>query len=193
MAEDVFNAQATPEAEEPAGFARLRRVLMGAAGCETDVERERHARTVRMAVHTHAFERATLNNTVPATVRLSQLASLHDLIINADLPPRPRDDVLIEIGRAAQRVLWNERLVETVLEADARAVTRAAALLSLVARGVIPAGAAAKALLEPAKELLLSADAGLSLAESPKLRTQMIELLEAAEAGGAHRLDGAAA
>src|SRR3972149_1466795 len=116
MADDLFNAEAPLAAEEPAGFSRLRRVLLGAARCETDAERDRHARTVRMAVFTNAFERAALNNGVAATARLSQLASLHALVAQAALPERARADVLIEIGRAAQRLLWNERLGETLLE-----------------------------------------------------------------------------
>lgn len=182
MVGDLFNAADEPGVEEPPGFARLRRVLQGAAALDGPVEIDRHARTVRMCVHTTAFERAVLNPLVPATIRLGQLARLHKLVSTAELPERARHDVLIEIGRASMRIMWSARLVETVLESDARAVTRAAALLSLVARGVIPSGAPAAALLEPAKALLLSADAGLSLAESPKLRVQMIELLEAAEA-----------
>jgi hypothetical protein len=179
---ELFNSELEQEWEEPPGFSRLRRVLKGAAGLDGPAEMIRHGRTVRMCVHTLAFERAVLNPLVPATVRLSQLAKLHKLVAEAELPDRVRQDVHIEIGRASMRIMWSARLVETVLESDARAVTRAAALLSLIARGVIPAGAPAAALLEPAKALLMSADAGLSLAESPKLRVQMIELLEAAEA-----------
>jgi hypothetical protein len=169
-------------AQEAPGFARLRRVLASAARLADDEGRKRLARTVRMALHAVAFERAALNVAVPATTRLAQLAALQKLVGETDLLARDREEAALEIDRVAVRVLWCERIVDTVLESDAKAVTRAAALLSLVARGIVPAGAAARALLEPAKALLLSDAARDALSASPVLRDQMIELLAAAEA-----------
>lgn len=180
---------ALPETQQPPGgdapgFARLARLLAGLQLLPDDVARKRVARTVRMAVNSPAFERATLNSAVPATVRLARLAALQKAVSKVDMLERDRQDMAIEIDRAACRILWAERIVETVIESDAQVLTRAAALLSLVARGIIPAGAAARALLEPAKLLLQSPEAHLAIAASPNLRRQMIELLTLAQAGG---------
>ena len=172
-------------AGDPPGFARLRRVLGGATKLPDDIVRKRVAGTVRMAINSSAFERATLNPVVPAIFRLARLAALQSLVGGTDLLERDRLDAQLEIDRAALRVLWSERIVETVLESGARAETRAAALLSLVARGAIPAGGASRALLDPAKALLSSKEAHEALTASPNLRTQMLDLLAAAQAGGA--------
>jgi hypothetical protein len=169
-------------AEEAPGFARLRRVLASAVRLADDDARKRVARTVRMALHAVAFERAALNVAVAATTRLAHLAALQKLVGETDLMARDREEAALEIDRAAVRILWSERIVEIVLESDAQAVTRAAALLSLVARGIVPAGAAARALLEPAKALLDCEAARDALTASPVLREQMIDLLAAAEA-----------
>jgi hypothetical protein len=184
MIPSLIDAPAEPGAPEAPGFARLARLLGAARGLDGDVARKRMARVVRVAINSSAFERATLNGVVPPTLRLARLAALQKAVAKTDLLARDREEAIVDLDRAGCRVLWAERIVEIVIESEAQAVTRAAALLSLVARGIIPAGAAARALLEPAKSLLLSPEARFALAASPKLKTQMIDLLTAAQAGG---------
>ena len=186
MIPSLIDAPAEPPAPAPAapGFVRLARLLASARALEDDPARKRMARILRAAINSSAFERATLNSAVPPTQRLARLNALQKAAAKTDLLARDKEDAVIDLDRAACRILWAERIVETVLESDAQAVTRAAALLSLVARGIIPAGAAARTLLEPAKTLLLSPEAHFALSASPQLKTQMIDLLATAQAGG---------
>lgn len=175
---------APPEAdrEDAPGFARLRRLLAAARALPDDARRVRAARTARRAALAPAFERAALNYSVPATVRLAQLAALQRLAAGADYPARDRQDLTRELDRYGMRILYGERVVEAVLAADAPPERRAAALLTLAARGQSPEGACAKAVLEPAKALLAAPDMQAALAASPLLRQQLVALLETAEA-----------
>ncbi|MGE3301524.1 MAG: hypothetical protein AB7M12_00235 [Hyphomonadaceae bacterium] len=166
---------------EPAGFARLRLLLKGAGDLQDELDQKKFARVVRRALHAQSFERAVLDPLVPAVVRLRRLAELQRLVRDSTMRRRDRDEAMVDLDRNGMRVMWGLRIVETVLESGAPPENRAAALLSLLARGVLPAGACAKSALEPAKRLLMTKEATTALSKSPHLRIQILDLLEAAE------------
>jgi hypothetical protein len=175
-------------ADQP-GFARLRRLLGHTAPFQDERVRRRAGRALHQALNSQAFERAMLNPTVSAVSRLRRLTQLQQLARESDLAPRDREEAIIDLDRGGMRVLWGERIIATVIESEAPPERRAAALLKLIAQGVLPTGACAKAALEPAKSLLLTTEAHAALAGAPALRDQILALLAAAEAKRAAPLD----
>lgn len=173
-------ASAPLEAPEPIGFATLRDLLADTRPFADEMSRKRAGRVVRQVIYSADFEKAVLDPMTAATVRLRRLAELQKLAHASDLRPRDREESASEIDRAGMRVLWGARLVETVLESEAPPESRAAALLWLIAEGVLPAGACAKSALEPAKALLQTEQAHEALKKSPQMRDQILELLAAA-------------
>ncbi len=169
------------EAPDAPGFQRLQRLLLAGKGFADDVHRKRAGATARLAVLSTSFERGALNFAVPARTRLARLASLQRMVEDTDLMPVDRKEIMLELDRYGMRILWSEKIVENVLESDAPADQRAAALLTLIARGQLPSGACAKSALEPAKALLVTKEAHEALIASPQLRDQMMQLLESAQ------------
>jgi hypothetical protein len=168
------------EALEPIGFANLREMLADPRPFADEPSRKKAGRVVRKLIYSNEFEKAVLDPLTPPTVRLRKLCELQKLAQNSDLRPRDRDEAAGEIDRAGMRVLWGARVVETVLESEAPPESRAAALMWLIAEGVLPAGACAKSALEPAKQLLLTEQAQEALKKAPQMRDQILDLLAAA-------------
>ncbi len=104
------------------------------------------------------------------------------MVVATDLRHRDHEDLLVELDRAGMRILWSARLVQTVLETQSPPENRAAALLFLIADGVLPSGACAKSALEPAKQLLQTDEALIALRSSPLVRNRIVELLMAPNA-----------
>lgn len=175
-----FAEPAELEAVEPPGFAALRELLADPRPFADEPSRKRGGRVARRMIYSADFEKAVLDPRLPATFRLRALAELQRLANASDLRPRDRDEAMSEIDRAGMRVLWGARVVETVLESEAPPESRAAALLWLIADGVLPAGACAKTALEPAKQLLQTEQAHEALKSAPQLRDQILDLLAAA-------------
>jgi hypothetical protein len=181
-APDPAEEDAEPAAQtDPIGFVRLRALLFDARPFADDANRKKAGRFVRKALHCVDFEKAVLDPGTSAVWRLRQLCDLQGMAAAGDLRPRDREDVLVELDRAGMRILWSVRLVDTVLETDAPPENRAAALLYLIADGILPSGACARAALEPAKALLQTEEAMVSLKASPVMREQILQLLVAAE------------
>ncbi len=175
-----FAEPAEPEAGEPPGFAALRELLGDPRPFADEASRKRGGRVVRRMIYSADFEKAALDPRVPVTLRLRALAELQRLAHASDLRERDRDEAMSELDRAGMRVLWGARVVETVLESEAPPESRAAALLWLIADGVLPTGACAKTALEPAKQLLQTEQAHEALKKAPQLRDQILDLLAAA-------------
>jgi hypothetical protein len=177
---DGLTEPSQTEAPEPAGFATLRELLADRRPFADELSRKRAGRIVRKVMYSADFEKAVLDPQTPPTARLRRLCELQKLAQNSDLRPRDRDEASGEIDRAGMRVLWGARVVETVLESEAPPESRAAALLWLIAEGVLPAGACAKSALEPAKQLLQTEQAHEALKSAPQMRDQILDLLAAA-------------
>lgn len=171
---------APTEVPEPPGFAQLRDLLSDPRPFADELSRKRAGRIVRKVIYSFDFEKAVLDPQTPPASRLRKLCELQKLAQGSDLRARDRDEAVGEIDRAGMRVLWGARVVETVLESEAPPESRAAALLWLIAEGVLPAGACAKSALEPAKQLLQTEQAHDALKKAPQLRDQILELLAAA-------------
>lgn len=168
------------EAPDPIGFAHLRDLLADPRPFADEISRKRAGRIVRKVIYSFDFEKAVLDPQTPAAWRLRKLSGLQKLVQASDLRARDRDEAVSEIDRAGMRILWGARVVETVLESEAPPESRAAALLWLIAEGVLPAGACAKSALEPAKQLLQTEQAHEALKKAPQMRSQILELLAAA-------------
>ena len=166
---------------EPIGFSRLRALLCDTRPFADDGNRKKAGRFVRKALHCADFEKAVLDPSTSAVWRLRQLCQLQAMAAACDLRHRDREETLVELDRAGMRILWAVRLVDTVLETRSPPENRAAALLYLIADGILPSGACAKSALEPAKQLLQTEDGMAALKNSPMVRDQILELLVAAE------------
>jgi hypothetical protein len=165
----------------PIGFARLRALLSDTRPFADEANRRKAGRLVRRAVHSAEFEMAVLDGALSPVWRLRQLCELQLLVVGTDLRHREQEDLLVELDRAGMRILWSARIVQTVLDTQSPPENRAAALLFLIADGVLPSGACAKSALEPAKQLLQTEEALTALKSSPLVRHRIVELLMAAE------------
>lgn len=185
---EAAQAQAPAEAPPPAaareavGFALLRELLADPRPFADENHRKKAGRFVRQTLHSSEFEKAVLDPSQSAVWRLRRLTEFQQMARLSDLRPRDREEAVIELDRGGMRILWSLKLVDKVLEGDAPMENKAAALLWLIADGILPTGACARSALEPAKQLLQSEAAHLALAKSAPLRDQILELLANAEA-----------
>lgn len=169
-------------AREAVGFALLRELLGDSRPFADDNHRKKAGRFVRQTLHSSDFEKAVLDPTQSAVSRLRRLTDFQRMARLSDLRPRDREEAVIELDRGGMRILWSLKLVDKVMEGDAPVENKAAALLWLIADGILPTGACARSALEPAKQLLQSEAAHLALAKSAPLRDQILDLLANAEA-----------
>ena len=178
----------TPPAPAPAapreavGFALLRELLGDPRPFADENHRKKAGRFVRQTLHSSEFEKAVLDPTQSAVWRLRRLTDFQRMARQSDLRLRDREEAVIELDRGGMRILWSLKLVDKVLEGEAPVENKAAALLWLIADGILPTGACARSALEPAKQLLQSEAAHIALAKSAPLRDQILELLANAEA-----------
>lgn len=173
---------AAPTAREAVGFALLRELLDDPRPFADENHRKKAGRFVRQTLHSSEFEKAVLDPTQSAVWRLRRLTDFQRMARLSDLRPRDREEAVIELDRGGMRILWSLKLVDKVLDGDAPVENKAAALLWLIADGILPTGACARSALEPAKHLLQSEAAHMALAKSAPLRDQILELLANAEA-----------
>jgi hypothetical protein len=171
--------EALPQLAAP--FARLADLFAQATHAGAAAIGKEQIMLIRRALLDPSVERAAMAGEGSAVERLSALARLHQLAASTPLAARDREDVLEDIDRLAMRLLSSERIVEGILTQDATTTTRAAALLTLLARGVLPAGAAARSVLEKAKALLTTPEAVKELRESGPMRQRILELLALSE------------
>jgi hypothetical protein len=167
---------------EAVGFALLRELLDDPRPFADENHRKKAGRFVRQTLHSSEFEKAVLDPTQSAVWRLRRLTDFQRMARLSDLRPRDREEAVIELDRGGMRILWSLKLVEKVMDGEAPVENKAAALLWLIADGILPTGACARSALEPAKQLLQSEAAHLALAKSAPLRDQILDLLASAEA-----------
>lgn len=184
---EAAQASGAPEAipaapREAVGFVLLRELLDDPRPFADESHRKKAGRLVRQTLHSSEFEKAVLDPSHSAVWRLRRLTDFQRMARQSDLRPRDREEAVIELDRGGMRILWSLKLVDKVLDGDAPAENKAAALLWLIADGIMPSGACARSALEPAKQLLQSEAAHIALAKSGPLRDQILELLASAEA-----------
>jgi hypothetical protein len=176
-------AEAAPAvAREAVGFVLLRELLADPRPFADENHRKKAGRFVRQTLHSSEFEKAVLDPSQSAVWRLRRLTEFQQMARLSDLRPRDREEAVIELDRGGMRILWSLKLVDKVLEGDAPMENKAAALLWLIADGILPSGACARSALEPAKQLLQSEAAHQALEKSAPLRDQILALLANAEA-----------
>lgn len=190
--EQAFAPRAAPEAPDPVegapeapqppvGFVRLRALLADTRPFADEANRRKAGRIVRRVLHSNEFEMAVLDGAMSPVWRLRQLSELQTMVVATDLRRRDQEDLLVDLDRNGMRILWSARIVQTVLDTQSPPENRAAALLFLIADGILPSGACAKSALEPAKQLLQTEEAATALKASPLVRNRIVELLVAAE------------
>lgn len=176
-------AEAAPlPVREAVGFALLRELLDDPRPFADETHRKKAGRFVRQTLHSSEFEKAVLDPTQSAVWRLRRLTDFQRMARLSDLRPRDREETVIELDRGGMRILWSLKLVDKVMDGEAPVENKAAALLWLIADGILPTGACARSALEPAKQLLQSEAAHIALAKSAPLRDQILDLLASAEA-----------
>jgi hypothetical protein len=128
------------------------------------------------------FERIALSPGWPPQARLSAIAGLAQLAQDSNLPQRERVVVIHELNRLALRVLWWEGLLGPGMVQEAPPDVAAAALIEIVAAGLIPDGPAGMMLLDRAKALLRRQDVVHALRNNTPRRDRLLTQLVTAEA-----------
>jgi hypothetical protein len=163
------------ESPDQAGpFLRLREALSEQA----DPSSRDAARQVMSA----EFERIALSPGWPPAARLSAIAALARVARDSALPAMERATVLQELNRLALRVLWWEGLLGPGMVREAPPDVAAAALIELVAAGLMPEGPAGWMVIERAKALLRRSDVVRALRENAPRRDRLLAQLVQAEA-----------
>lgn len=163
-------------------FARLGRELSISIGSESRFYSKQRAEEVRRAMYDPEFERTAFDSWAPTLTRLASIAALQTEAYTTGLLPRDRDDIAAELDRLAFRLLLRSELIHRVLQHAVEAHVKVAALLDLVARGVLTRGRCTRLALDAARELLSTMELRATLARSPKIRRVLTQRLEEAEA-----------
>lgn len=143
----------------------------------------RLARDVRVAVLSPDMERAALNRQRPCAQRLAELSELQRELRITNLPSRERGEISEDIDRLGLRILNSERIVAQILESPLPAAERAAALLTMLYRGMAPGETSTRLVLDHTHALLASKEGREALSASPSLRVQIEGLFMALHKG----------
>lgn len=162
----------TPDQTGP--FQRLRHTLTRDSLGDPTREAARH-------VMSPELERVALSPGWSPQARLSAVAELARLALDSTLPLRERQVVIQELNRLALRILWWEGLLGPGMVQEAPADVTAAALIEVVAAGLMPEGPAGWMVLERAKSLLRRQDVVRALRDNAPRRERLLTQLVAAE------------
>jgi len=174
--------RADPIEEAGEAFTRVGRELAISIGADSRSEAKRRAKEVRKALYDPEFERMAFDVWAPTLTRLAGIAALQEEALAAGLLERDRDDIAAELDRYAFRILLRTELIERLLNHSVETYLKAAALLDLVAKGVVTRGRCARLALDTARALLSTAEVRAVLVRSSKVRRQLYALLLEAEA-----------
>ena len=163
-------------------FVRVGRELAISSGSENRRQSKHRAQQVRKALYDPEFERMAFDTWAPTLIRLAGIAALQTEAFNAGLLPRDRDDIAAELDRVAFRILLRTELIQRLLQHPVEPHIKVAALLELVARGILTRGRCARLALDTARELLSTPELRVLLITTPKVRRVLSERLEEAEA-----------